>query len=203
MASLPAFDRLVAVLERLPGIGPKSARRIAHWVLAAPEFDAASLTAAVTEARALTRACPVCHALTEEPDACAICTDPARSPGLLAVVEEAFDVEVLERTHEFRGRYHVLGGVLAPLRGIGPDDLAVADLLSRIDGAPAGARVEEVLIATNPNVEGEATALYLARRLKPLGVRVTRLALGLPVGAALEFADDVTLSRSLSGRREM
>jgi recombination protein RecR len=149
-----------------------------------------------------TRACGVCHALTEE-DPCAVCSDPVRDPRILAVVEEAFDVDVLERTHEFRGRYHVLGGALAPLRGIGPDDLHVADLLERIERAASQTPVEEVLIATNPNVEGEATALYLARRLKPLGVRVTRLALGLPVGAALEFADDVTLSRSLAGRREM
>ena len=202
MAALPALERLVAALERLPGIGPKSARRIAHYLLSAPELDAASLTAAVAEARARTRRCGVCHALTEE-DPCSICSDPARDGRVLAVVEEAFDVDVLERTHEFRGRYHVLGGALAPLRGIGPDDLNVADLLERIQKAPPAERVEEVLVATNPNVEGEATALYLARRLKPLGVRVTRLALGLPVGAALEFADDVTLSRSLAGRREM
>ncbi len=202
MASLPALDRLVAALEKLPGIGPKSARRIAHWLLSAPEFDAAALTAAVTEARARTRTCTLCHALTEQEE-CALCTDPVRDACVLAVVEEAFDVDVLERTHEFRGRYHVLGGALAPLRGIGPDDLNVADLVERVEKAPPGARIEEVLIATNPNVEGEATALYLARRLKPLGVRVTRLALGLPVGAALEFADDVTLSRSLAGRREM
>ena len=202
MASLPAFERLVAALERLPGIGPKSARRIAHHLLASPEFDAASLTSAIAEARARTRSCTVCHALTEQ-DPCAMCADPSRDGRLLAVVEEAFDVDVLERTHEFRGRYHVLGGALAPLRGIGPDDLNVADLVARVEGAPPEARVVEVLIATNPNVEGEATALYLARRLKPLGVRVTRLALGLPVGAALEFADDVTLSRSLSGRREI
>jgi len=201
VASLPALDRLVAALEKLPGIGPKSARRIAHWLLSAPEFDAAFLTSAVLEARAKTRPCAVCHALTEE-NPCAVCSDPARDSRILAVVEEAFDVDVLERTHEFRGRYHVLGGALAPLRGIGPDDLHVADLLARVETS-AGPRVEEVLVATNPNVEGEATALYLARRLKPLGVRVTRLALGLPVGAALEFADDVTLSRSLAGRREM
>jgi recombination protein RecR len=202
VASLPALDRLVASLEKLPGIGPKSARRIAHWLLAAPEFDAAALTAAVAEARERTRECGVCHALTEE-DPCSVCADPAREARLLAVVEEAFDAEILERTHEFRGRYHVLGGALAPLRGIGPDDLHVADLIDRVEKAPPDARVEEVLIATNPNVEGEATALYLARRLKPLGVRVTRLALGLPVGAALEFADEVTLARSLTGRRDM
>jgi recombination protein RecR len=202
VGSLPAFDRLVAALQKLPGIGPKSARRLAYHLLAAPENDAGALTAAVAEARALTRACSLCHALTET-DPCAICSDPSRDARLLAVVEDAADVDVLERTHEFRGRYHVLGGALAPLRGIGPDDLHVADLLARVESGTAEKALEEVLLATNPNVEGESTALYLARRLKPFGVRMTRLALGLPVGAALEFADEVTLSRSLSGRREI
>ncbi len=202
MAALPAFDRLVQALEKLPGIGPKSARRLAHHLLAAPERDAGALTAAVAEARARTRSCSICHALTET-DPCPICSDPSRDTRLLAVVEDAADVEVLERTHEFRGRYHVLGGALAPLRGIGPDDLHVADLVARVEHPAAGEAMEEVVLATNPNVEGESTALYLARRLKPLGVRVTRLALGLPVGAALEFADEVTLSRSLAGRREI
>lgn len=202
MAALPAFGRLVSALEKLPGIGPKSARRLAYHLLAAPELDASALTSAVLEARALTRACSTCHALTES-DPCGICSDPSRDARLLAVVEDAADVEVLERTHEFRGRYHVLGGALAPLRGIGPDDLNVADLVARVERRAPGERMEEVLLATNPNVEGESTALYLARRLKPLGVRITRLALGLPVGAALEFADEVTLSRSLSGRREI
>lgn len=197
MSGLPALARLVSALERLPGIGPKSARRIAHFLLSAPEAEAASLSRAVLEARERTRPCSVCHALTET-DPCLLCSDPARDGSLLAVVEEPFDVEVLERTREFRGRYHVLGGSLAPLRGVGPDDLHVADLLEK-----AAAGVAEVVIATNPNVEGEATALYLARRLKPLGIRVTRLAFGLPVGAAIEFADEVTLGRSLSGRREI
>ena len=197
MTRLPSFERLLAALERLPGIGPKSSRRLAHHLMAAPPEEAEALLAAVREARERTRSCSRCHALTEE-DPCAICADPGRDGRLLAVVEEPHDVEVLERTREFRGRYHVLGGALAPLRGIGPDDLHVTDLLARVaDG------VEEVILATNPNVEGEATALYLVRRLKPLGVRVTRLALGLPVGAALEFADELTLSRSLSGRREV
>lgn len=202
MAALPAFDRLVQALEKLPGIGPKSARRLAHHLLAAPEHDAGALTAAVAEARARTRSCSICHALTET-DPCSICSDPSRDARLLAVVEDAADVDVLERTHEFRGRYHVLGGALAPLRGIGPDDLHIADLVARVERPAAGEAMEEVLLATNPNVEGESTALYLARRLKPLGVRVTRLALGLPVGAAIEFADEVTLSRSLAGRREI
>jgi recombination protein RecR len=196
--ALPSFDRLLAALERLPGIGPKSARRLAHHLLAAPELEADLLVESLRAARERTRACSVCHALTEE-DPCAVCSDPARDPRLLAVVEDAADVDVVERTREFRGRYHVLGGALAPLRGIGPDDLHVADLVARIEPE----RIEEVLLATNPNVEGEATALYLARRLKPLGVKVTRLAFGLPVGAALEFADEVTLSRSLAGRREI
>ncbi len=202
MASLPSFDRLVAALERLPGVGPKSARRLAYHLLAAPEHETGALTAAVAEARERTRSCSTCHALTET-DPCDICSDPTRDRRLLAVVEDAADVYVLERTHEFRGRYHVLAGVLAPLRGIGPDDLHVADLVARVERPPDGEAVEEVVLATNPNVEGESTALYLARRLKPLGVKVTRLALGLPVGAALEFADEVTLSRSLSGRREI
>lgn len=200
MPRLPAFDRLVAALERLPGIGPKSARRMAHYLLAAPEDEASGLSAAVREAREKTRACSVCHALTED-DPCDVCADPSRDGGLLAVVEEAADVAMLEKTHEYKGRYHVLGGALAPLRGIGPDDLHVEDLLARVEGSEG--RVEEVLLATNPNVEGEATALYLARRLKPLGVKVTRLALGLPVGAALEFADEVTLSRAVTNRREL
>ncbi len=200
MPRLPAFDRLAAALERLPGIGPKSARRIAHHLLGAPEDATSELAASLREARERTRSCSVCHTLTEQ-DPCDVCADPGRDGRLLAVVEEAADVAMLERTGEYRGRYHVLGGAMAPLRGVGPDDLNVEDLLRRVqDGDP---KVEEVLLATNPNVEGEATALYLLRRLKPFGVKVTRLALGLPVGAALEFADEVTLSRAVTNRREL
>lgn len=198
MTRLPAFDRLVSSLEKLPGVGPKSARRLALFVLAAPAGLVDALVASIGEARTRTISCSTCHSLTES-DPCSICVDPGRDQRLLAVVEEAGDVEVLERTHDFRGRYHVLGGALAPLRGIGPDDLHVTDLVGRI--GPEG--IEEILLATNPNVEGEATALYLARRLKGPGVKVTRLAFGLPVGAAIEFADEVTLSRSLLGRREI
>jgi len=202
MPRLPSFARLLAALERLPGVGPKSARRLAHYLLAAPGPEAAELLGALAAAREKTVPCSVCHALTEE-DPCDVCSDPGRDLRFLAVVEEPADVEVLERTHEFRGRYHVLGGALAPLRGIGPDELHVEDLLARVAKGEGEAKVEEVLLATNPNVEGESTALYLARRLKPLGVKVTRLALGLPVGAALEFADEVTLSRAVSNRREL
>lgn len=198
MGSLPSFEKLIAALERLPGVGPKSARRLAHFLLSSPEAEAEGLVLALRDAREKTRSCSTCHALTEA-DPCVICTDPGRDGRLLAVVEEPGDVEVLEKTREFRGRYHVLGGALAPLKGVGPDDLFVADLLERVKGSG----VAEVLLATNPNVEGEATALFLARKLKASGVKVTRLAFGLPVGAALEFADEVTLSRSVSGRREM
>jgi len=193
---LPAFGRLLASLERLPGVGPKSARRLAHHLLAVPPPQAEELLEAIRSCRERTISCSVCHALTEA-DPCPICTDPARDERLLAVVEAPSDVDVLERTREFRGRYHVLGGALSPLRGVGPDELHVADLVQRAPG------VEEVILATNPNVEGEATALYLARRLKPLGIRVTRLGFGLPVGASIEFADEVTMSRSLAGRREV
>ena len=194
--SLPALARLLVALARLPGVGPKSARRIAHHLLAAPPADAEELLEAVRSCREKTVSCSICHALTEA-DPCSVCTDPARDEKLLAVVEDPSDVEVLERTREYRGRYHVLGGALSPLKGVGPDELHVADLVGRASG------MDEVILATNPNVEGEATALYLARRLKPLGIRVTRLGFGLPVGAAIEFADEVTLSRSLAGRREV
>ena len=194
--ALPALGRLLASLERLPGVGPKSARRLAHHLLAASPADAEELLEAVRSCRERTISCSVCHALTEV-DPCPVCTDPARDQRLLAVVEDPSDVDVLERTREFRGRYHVLGGALSPLKGVGPDELHVADLVARAAG------LEEVILATNPNVEGEATALYLARRLKPLGIRVTRLGFGLPVGASIEFADEVTLSRSLAGRREV
>ncbi len=198
MATIPAFADLVTCLQGLPGVGPKSARRLAFHVLDMSPARAESLVFAIQRARERTRRCSTCHALTES-DPCGLCSDTSRDQHLLAVVEEPADVEVLERTREFRGHYHVLGGALAPLKGIGPDDLHVADLLERV----AREKVAEVVLATNPNVEGEATALYLARRLRPLNIRVTRLALGLPVGAALEFADDVTLSRSLQGRREV
>ena len=189
--------RLVEALQRLPGIGAKSAARLAYYVLRSPDEDAARLARAISEARAAVRRCSVCNTLTEE-DPCEICADPQRDASLLCVVEEPGNLAAIEKTREFRGRYHVLWGALSPLKGIGPDEIDVAGLVSRVTS-----EVREVVIATNPNVEGEATALYLARRLKPAGVRVTRIAFGLPVGGDIEYADEVTMARSLENRREL
>jgi recombination protein RecR len=192
-----SFESLAAALERLPGIGAKGAARIAYHLLSAPREEAESLAATVREARERVRRCGICNRLTEE-DPCSICSDPGRDPSVICVVEEPADVGVIERTREFRGRYHVLWGALSPLRGIGPDEIDVAGLLARVkDG------VREVVVATDPNVEGEATALYLSRILKPRHVTVTRIAFGLPVGGDLEYADEVTMARSLANRREI
>ncbi len=197
MAVADPIARLVKELARLPGIGEKTAQRLAFHILDAGPEAARALAEAVVGVVRDVRCCSTCQTLTDR-DPCAICADERRDPRIICVVEGVPDLLAIERTREYRGRYHVLGGALAPLRGIGPDDLHVADLLERVASG-----VAEVVLATNPNVEGEATALYLARRLKPLGVRVTRIAFGLPVGAAIEFADEVTLGRSLSGRREV
>ncbi len=188
--------RLTTELARLPGIGPKSATRLAHHLLKAPVAQARELAAAIVEIKEKLFACSRCHAITDV-DPCATCTDPARDPSRICVVEEPFNIQPLERTGEYRGLYHVLGGALSPQRGIGPDELAIADLLTRLTG------VVEVIVATNPNVEGEATALYLARLLHGRGPRVTRLAFGMPVGGDIEYTDEVTLGRSLAGRREI
>jgi recombination protein RecR len=198
LAGIPkSLERLAAEFQRLPGIGSKSATRLAYYVLRSPGEDADRLARAITESRAAVRRCSVCNTLTEE-DPCEICSDPQRDASLLCVVEEPGNLAAVEKTREFRGRYHVLWGALSPLRGIGPDEIDVAGLVSRITP-----EVREVVIATNPNVEGEATALYLARRLKPSGVRVTRIAFGLPVGGDIEYADEVTMARSLENRREL
>jgi len=192
-----SLERLASEFQRLPGIGAKSAARLAYYVLRSPDEDAARLARAISEARAAVRRCSVCNTLTEE-DPCEICADPQRDASLLCVVEEPGNLAAIEKTREFRGRYHVLWGALSPLKGIGPDEIDVAGLVSRVTS-----EVREVVIATNPNVEGEATALYLARRLKPTGVRVTRIAFGLPVGGDIEYADEVTMARSLENRREL
>lgn len=198
MSLLPkSFERLAAAFERLPGIGAKGAARIAYHLLRAPQEEAAALADAVVSARERVRRCSLCNMLTED-DPCVVCSDPARDASILCVVEDAADVPVIERTREFRGRYHVLGGALSPLRGVGPEDIDIRGLLERID-----AGVREVVVATDPNVEGEATALYLARLLKPRSVAVTRIAFGLPVGGDLEYADEVTMARSLMNRREI
>ncbi|MDR3068484.1 MAG: recombination mediator RecR [Cellulomonas sp.] len=193
-----AIQDLVDELGRLPGVGPKSAQRIAFHILAAEPADVRRLVDALTEVKAKVRFCEVCGNVAQE-ERCAICRDPRRSPTVICVVEEAKDVVAIERTREFRGRYHVLGGAINPIAGIGPDDLRIAGLLSRL----ADGQVTEVILATDPNVEGEATATYLARLLVPVGLTVSRLASGLPVGGDLEYADEVTLGRAFEGRRRL
>jgi recombination protein RecR len=189
---------LVDEFARLPGIGPKTAQRLAFYILSQPPETARRLAAALTEARDNTRRCSVCLNLTDR-EPCAVCADPRRNPEMLCVVEQPRDVLAMEKSRGFRGLYHVLHGSISPMNGIGPDELTVRDLLQRI----AGGGVKEVILATNPNVEGDATALYLSKLIQPLSVRVTRLAHGLPVGASLEYADEITLSRALEGRREL
>ena len=198
MSVADPIARLVKELARLPGIGEKTAQRLAFHVLAAGPAYAEALAAAVTGVVRDVRCCSRCQTLTDK-DPCAICSDDRRDPRLLCVVEGVPDLVAIERTHEYRGRYHVLHGALSPLDGVGPSDLKIRELLVRLETEPA----DEIVIATNPDVEGEATALYLARLLKPLGVKVTRIAQGVPMGGDLEYADQVTLARAMSGRREL
>jgi recombination protein RecR len=193
-----AVQDLIDELGRLPGVGPKSAQRIAFHLLQVEPADARRLAATIVKVKETVRFCGRCWNISEQEE-CRICRDPRRDGGVLCVVEEARDVIAIERTREYRGRYHVLGGAISPIDGIGPDDLHVRELIGRLDGEP----VEEIILATNPNVEGEATASYLSRLLTPLGVRVTRLASGLPVGGDLDYADEVTLGRAFTGRRDI
>jgi recombination protein RecR len=187
---------LIDELGRLPGVGPKSAQRIAFHLLKVEPADAERLARAIHEVKAKVHFCKVCFNVAEG-ELCRICRDPRRDPSLVCVVEEPRDLVAIERTQEFKGRYHVLGGAISPIEGIGPDDLRVRELLLRLqDGT-----VTELILATDPNLDGEATATYLARLVKPMGLRVTRLASGLPVGGDLEYADEVTLGRAFSGRR--
>ncbi|HET8971572.1 MAG TPA: recombination mediator RecR [Candidatus Nanopelagicales bacterium] len=189
---------LIDELGRLPGVGPKSAQRIAFHLLAADADDVRRLADTMVEVKAKVKFCTICGNVTEETE-CRICRDPRREQRVLCVVEEAKDVVAVERTREFRGRYHVLGGAISPIDGIGPDDLRVKELLTRlVDGA-----ITEIIIATDPNLEGEATATYLARLIAPMGLTVSRLASGLPVGGDLEYADEVTLGRAFEGRRRL
>jgi recombination protein RecR len=187
---------LIDELGRLPGIGPKGAQRIAFYLLAADPADVRRLVSALVEVKEKVRFCRTCGNVSESEE-CRICLDVRRDPTVLCVVEEPKDVVAIERTREFRGRYHVLGGAISPIEGIGPDDLRVRELMTRL----ADGTVTELILATDPNLEGEATATYLARLIKPMGLRVTRLASGLPVGGDLEYADEVTLGRAFEGRR--
>jgi recombination protein RecR len=198
MPHIPPLARLVEQFRRLPGIGAKSAVRLAYHVLAMDREQSRELADAIIEAKDKIGYCSVCFNLTDC-DPCQVCRSDARDTGLICVVEEPQDVAAMERTREYRGRYHVLHGSLSPLDGVGPDELRLKELLARINGG----EVNEVIMATNPDVEGEATAMYVARLLKPLGVKVTRIGHGLPVGGDLEYADEVTLSKALENRREM
>jgi recombination protein RecR len=189
--------RLIDELRRLPGIGPKSAQRIAYHLLKGSAEDAQRLGASISHLKEGIRTCTLCNAITDR-EICATCDDPARSDRAICVVEEPHNLVAVEKTRDFKGRYHVLHGALSPLQGIGPDELKIQGLLERVRRGG----VEEVILATSPTVEGEATAVYLARILKPLGVKVTRIAMGIPVGSDLEWADEVTLAKALEGRRE-
>ena len=195
---VPPLARLIEALSKLPTIGPKTAQRLAYHLLRMAPQDAEALAQAILEARALTRYCSICWNLTDV-DPCSICSNPQRTSSVICVVEDPRDVVAMERTREVKGKYHVLHGAISPLDGMGPDDLKIAGLLERVRRD----QVQEVIIATNPRAEGEVTALYLAKVLKPLGVRVTRIAYGVPVGADLEYADEVTLAKALEGRREI
>jgi recombination protein RecR len=196
--SLPdPLVRLIEELQRLPGIGPKGAQRLAFHILKTPREQADRLVDAVRDVKEQVTYCSVCNNITDT-DPCRFCRDETRDKKVICVVEEPQNVSAIEKTREFKGTYHVLMGALSPLQGIGPDDLKIRSLLTRI-----GEGVDEVILATNPNVDGEATAIYLARLLKPLGVRVTRIAMGVPVGSDIEYADEVTMHKALEGRREV
>ena len=198
MTSPGPIARLVCELGKLPGVGEKTAARLAFHILRAPDADAAALASAITDLRAKIRLCGLCWDFTED-DPCAICRDARRDGSLLCVVAHPQDVLAVERTGGYRGRYHVLHGVLSPLDGIGPDDLRVAELVKRCGIGD----VREVIVATNPSVEGETTAIYLAKLLRPLGLRTSRIATGVPMGGELEYADRLTLARAIDGRREL
>ena len=200
MASLfpPSFQALIDGFASLPGIGRKSAQRLAFHVLSLPAGEAENLAASILEARKNVHACPVCQNLTDS-DLCPICRNERRDKRVICVVAEPRDVASIERGHEFQGVYHVLHGVLSPMNHVGPDDIRIRELVERVGAG----EIEEVIMATNPDTEGDTTAMYISRLLKPFGVKVTRLAYGIPVGSNLEFADDATLLRAMEGRREM
>lgn len=206
-------SQLIEAFTQLPGIGPKTASRLVYFLLRSDDAVALNLAHALADLKANTLFCSVCHNIADR-DPCPICADTQRNHALICIVEEPLDVQAIERTREYAGVYHVLHGAISPVEGVGPEDLKIGELLQRIQRADAGGAdpalgdvqttpVREILLATNPNLEGEATAMYIARLIKPLGIRVTRLARGLPVGGDLEYADEVTLGRALAGRSEM
>ncbi len=190
--------RLIDELKRLPGIGQKSAQRIAFHLERGAREEVERLAVALMELKDKIRLCSICNNLTEA-DPCGYCTDPSRDPTVICVVETPYDVVAVEKTREFRGLYHVLHGAISPLQGVGPDQLKLKNLIERLKSG----KIKELIVATNPNVEGEATAVYLSKLIKPLGVRVTRIAMGIPVGSELEFADEVTMLKAIEGRREI
>jgi len=190
-------SRLIAELKRLPGVGLKSAQRIAFYLLRSNKAESHALSQAIRDLKDKITACKICNNVTDV-NPCNFCTRPDRNSKLLCVVEEPPNVLAIERTHEFKGRYHVLMGALSPLQGVGPEQLKISGLLDRLRSG----EIEEVILATNPNVEGEATAIYLSRLIKPLGVRVTRIAMGIPVGSELDYVDEVTISKAMEGRRD-
>ena len=194
----PPLANLINELTRLPGVGGKSAARLAYHILKRPQAEAEALAAAILEVKSKIFRCSNCNNMTDV-DPCVICSDPRRDTTIICVVEEAFNIPTIEQTRDFKGLFHVLLGALSPLKGVGPQDIDVAGLVRRAQGG----NLREVIIATNPNVEGEATALYIAQQLRPLGIRTTRLAFGLPVGGDLEYADQVTMAKALEGRREI
>jgi recombination protein RecR len=195
--SAESVEKLINVLARLPGIGRKSAARLAFHILKIPKEEALELAEAIQDVKEKVGFCSICFNISEE-DPCYICTDPSRKHDVICVVEEASDLAALEKAEGYNGLYHILGGRISPLDGIGPDDLKIKELLNRI-----GEDTKEIILATNPDVEGEATALYVAKLIKPMGVKITRIARGLPVGSDLEYADGVTISRALEGRQEI
>ena len=196
--AIESIEKLTTQLSRLPGIGRKTAQRLAYYLLGVPREQAQELAQAILQAREQVHCCPLCGTYTDK-EKCELCTDTGRSDEVICVVAEPRDVIAMEKTREFRGRYHVLFGVLSPMEGIGPGDLRINELLEKCKGG----KVKEVILATNPDVEGEATASYIARLLKPLGVKATRIAHGIPIGGNLEYTDEVTLAKALEGRRSL
>lgn len=198
MSGIEPIQRLVNQLSKLPGVGQKTAQRLAYYIISLPEEQVRELATAIFNGKKQVHFCPVCGNYTDK-DPCALCSDTARDPSILCVVRDPRDVAAMERMRDYRGQYHVLHGVISPMDGVGPDDIRIRELMARL----ASGQIKEVVLATNPDIEGEATASYIARLIKPLGVRVTRIAHGVPVGGDLEYTDEVTLSKAFEGRREI